>query len=71
VLAGVTADAFGLAAAMWVIAALTFVSGAVSATRMSETLPPGLRTIPCAKNESGTPMPGSQPQLAVDTHRTE
>lgn len=70
-LAGVTADAFGLAAAMWVIAALTFVSGAVSATRMSETLPPGLRTIPRPKNESGTPMPDSQPQLAVDTHRAE
>jgi MFS family permease len=71
VLAGVTADAFGLAAAMWVIAALTFVSGAVSATRMSETLPPRLRTTPRAENESGTPLPGSQPQLAVDTHRTE
>jgi MFS family permease len=39
-LAGLTADAFGLAAAMWVIAALTFVSGVVSATRMAETLPP-------------------------------
>jgi MFS family permease len=38
-LAGVTADAFGLNVAMWVIAALTFVSGVVSATRMSETLP--------------------------------
>jgi MFS family permease len=37
--AGVTADAFGLAAAMWVIAALTFVSGIVSAARMAETLP--------------------------------
>jgi MFS family permease len=41
VLAGVTADAFGLAAALWVIAGLTFVSGVVSATRMAETLPPG------------------------------
>ena len=39
VLAGVTADAFGLAAAMWVIATLTLVSGVVSATRMAETLP--------------------------------
>ena len=38
-LAGVTADAFGLNVAMWVIAALTFVSGVVSATRMAETLP--------------------------------
>ena len=37
-LAGVTADAFGLQAAMWVIAALTFASGVVSAARMTETL---------------------------------
>jgi MFS family permease len=37
-LAGITADAFGLTAALWVIAALTFASGAVSAVRMSETL---------------------------------
>jgi len=36
--AGATADAFGLHAAMWVIAALTFASGAVSAGRMTETL---------------------------------
>ena len=71
VLAGVTADAFGLAAAMWVIAALTFVSGAVSATRMAETLPPGLRATPHADRESGTSMPGPQPHLAVDTRRPE
>jgi MFS family permease len=37
-LAGVTADALGLAAAMWMIAALTFVSGVVVAVRMTETL---------------------------------
>jgi MFS family permease len=37
-LAGVTADAFGLPAAMWVVAALTFVSGLVVALRMKETL---------------------------------
>jgi len=43
-LAGVTADAFGLSAAMWVIAALTLASGVVSATRMVETLPAGART---------------------------
>jgi MFS family permease len=42
VLAGVTADAFGLATAMWVVAGLTFVSGVVSALRMGETLPPPL-----------------------------
>jgi MFS family permease len=38
-LAGVTADAFGLGAAMWIVAALTFGSGLVSAIRMKETLP--------------------------------
>jgi MFS family permease len=38
-LAGLTADAFGLPAAMWLIAALTFASGVVSAVRMTETLP--------------------------------
>ena len=37
-LAGVTADAFGLPAAMWVVAALTFLSGLVVALRMAETL---------------------------------
>jgi MFS family permease len=37
-LAGIVADAFGLTAALWVIAALTFASGLVSAVRMSETL---------------------------------
>ncbi len=36
-LAGVVADAFGLAPAMWVVAALTFASGLVVAARMSET----------------------------------
>jgi MFS family permease len=37
-LAGVTADAFGLPAALWVVAALTFVSGLVVVLRMTETL---------------------------------
>ncbi len=37
-LAGVTADALGLPAAMWMIAALTFGSGLVVALRMTETL---------------------------------
>src|SRR5690606_25203068 len=36
-LAGVIADVFGLAAATWTIAALTFTSGAVAALRMQET----------------------------------
>jgi len=38
-LAGVTADVFGLTAAVMCIAALTFASGMVSAFRMTETLP--------------------------------
>jgi MFS family permease len=39
--AGVTADALGLAAAVWLVAAITFVSGVVVAARMTETLGPG------------------------------
>jgi MFS family permease len=39
-LAGMVADAFGLPAAMWVVAAITFASGLVVALRMSETLAP-------------------------------
>jgi hypothetical protein len=38
VVAGVTADALGLAAAVWLVAAITFVSGVVVAARMTETL---------------------------------
>jgi MFS family permease len=37
VLAGVTADAMGLPAAMWLVAGITFWSGAVAAVRMDET----------------------------------
>jgi predicted MFS family arabinose efflux permease len=37
-LAGLTADALGLPAAMWLVAALTFASGVITAVRMSETL---------------------------------
>ncbi len=36
-LAGITADALGLPAAMWIVAALTFLSGVVAAARMTET----------------------------------
>ncbi len=38
VLAGVTADALGVSAAMWIVAALTFASGVITAVRMSETM---------------------------------
>ncbi len=37
-LAGITADVFGLPVAMWLVAALTFLSGIVVALRMKETL---------------------------------
>ena len=37
-LAGITADAFGLSAAMWLVAAITCASGVVVAVRMQETL---------------------------------
>jgi MFS family permease len=36
-LAGIAADAFGLSAAMWLVAGLTFASGIVAAARMDET----------------------------------
>lgn len=38
-LAGFTADAFGLGVALWVVAALTALSGVIAALRMNETLP--------------------------------
>lgn len=38
VLAGITADLFGLPAAVWLVAALTFASGVIVAVRMRETL---------------------------------
>jgi MFS family permease len=37
IVAGVTADALGLAAAVWLVAAITFASGLVTAFRMKET----------------------------------
>jgi len=37
-LAGITADLFGLAAAVWVVAGLTLLSGVIAAVRMDETL---------------------------------
>jgi MFS family permease len=37
-LAGVTADLFGIAAAVWLVAGLTLLSGVFAALRMSETL---------------------------------
>jgi len=69
-LAGLTADAFGLNVAMWVVAALTFASGVVSATRMAETLPARVRTTPRADGESSMTVHRSQQPLA-QIHRPE
>jgi MFS family permease len=44
-IAGLVADAFGLAAAVWLIAGITFASGLVVAIRMRETLKPTLRGV--------------------------
>jgi MFS family permease len=40
-IAGVVADAFGLAAAIWLVAGITFASGAIAALRMRETMDHG------------------------------
>jgi MFS family permease len=68
-LAGLIADAFGLQAAMWFIAALTFASGIVSALRMTETL---AGQLPSRSNDSPSSPRGRAPQqLAVGTRRPE
>ncbi|HEX2340927.1 MAG TPA: hypothetical protein VHI98_10650, partial [Vicinamibacterales bacterium] len=38
VIAGITADFLGLSGALWIVAALTFMSGLIVASRMQETL---------------------------------
>jgi MFS family permease len=38
VIAGITADLLGLSGAVWIVAALTFISGLIVASRMDETL---------------------------------
>jgi len=48
VLAGIVADAFGLPAALWAVAGLTFASGLVVAFRMKETLAAGPGAVPPA-----------------------
>jgi MFS family permease len=68
-LAGLIADAFGLQAAMWFIAALTFASGTVSALRMTETLPDRLPTR--SNDVPSPPRAGAPQQLAVDGRRPE
>jgi MFS family permease len=59
-LAGITADVLGLAAAMWLVAALTLVSGLVVAARMTETLPH-------ARGSANGLSPGRPPSGATPT----
>jgi MFS family permease len=70
-LAGLTADAFGLNVAMWVIAALTCVSGIVSATRMAETLPAVARRTPRADRDAALTMRRTEHRLAVEMQSPE
>jgi MFS family permease len=62
-LAGLVADALGLAAAMWVIAAITAASGLVVALRMSETLRRN-HSVPTADRESSCVEPDDLAALA-------
>ena len=43
--AGASADVFGIGGAMWIVAALTTASGLVVALRMTETHPPPLERV--------------------------
>jgi MFS family permease len=62
-LAGITADALGLPAAMWIIAGLTALSGLVVAIRMTETLPahavPANGDAPASTRTEPLPRPSS------------
>lgn len=57
ILAGLTADLFGLAAAIWLVSGLTLMSGAIAALRMKETLAGKLKVGPIARaNERTSPL---------------
>jgi MFS family permease len=71
-LAGATADAFGLGAATAVIAALTFASGVMAAVRMTETLAVRSPTLPDGAPEPARPRPAAQhPTIAAGASRQE
>jgi MFS family permease len=55
IISGVVADLWGLRAAVWVVAAITAVSGLVVAVRMYETHPPTHRDNPAPAREKGAP----------------
>jgi MFS family permease len=63
VLAGITADAFGVATAIFMVALLTFASGVLAAVRMSETLGRELVAVN-ASSVGGTSRKG-EPELSA------
>jgi hypothetical protein len=69
-LAGVTADLFGLEAALWVIAALTFASGGLAAARLTETLAAPARV---SRSNSGErrPQTSGARRLTAEADRPE
>ena len=58
-LAGALADALGLPSAMWIVAALTFVSGLLAAVRMEETLARPNTSTPPTTKDAPWPQPSS------------
>lgn len=75
-LAGLTADALGSSAALWLVAALTFASGTVVSVRMQETLrahPPGrpVEGKMLASSANGRPVDGVSIVDSAKGARTE
>jgi MFS family permease len=76
-LAGLVADALGLEAAMWVVAAITLASGAVVALRMTESLrpasgpPPSVTTAACVEPSDLDGLSRTQPIVVVDVRSPE
>lgn len=58
-LAGALADALGLPSAMWIVAALTFLSGVAAAVRMQETLARPNTSAPPTTKDAPWPQPSS------------
>lgn len=71
-LAGVVADAFGVTAAIWLIAIVTFASGLVAAMRMSETLRRSVgASPPCVSVEELEALPRDKRVAIIDVRSPE
>jgi MFS family permease len=60
-LAGIVADALGVPAAIWLVAAITFASGVVVAVRMRETLPGATERVDRRARRARGPSSGTPP----------